>query len=70
MTDLKTRLADFNQQQRLAFPAQNVITLLHQRSDFYDALLVELWQQLALDNEPNLALVAVGGYGRREMFPL
>lgn len=70
LTSLKTELAAFNQQQKTAFPATEVITLLHQRSDFYDALLCSLWHDLGLAEESGLSLIAVGGYGRREMFPL
>jgi len=45
---------------------------LRQRSDAIDALVLYLWQ-VAVEREPKLgkgiALVAVGGYGRRELFP-
>jgi len=45
---------------------------LRQRSDAIDALVLYLWQ-VAVEREPRLArdvaLVAVGGYGRRELFP-
>ncbi len=34
-----------------------------------DLLLVQAWRQLGLADRPGLALLAVGGYGRREMFP-
>lgn len=67
---LKTALTAFNQQQKNAFAKQDIFTLLTERSHFYDALLSQLWQQFALDKRQDLALVAVGGYGRQEMFPL
>ncbi len=70
IADLKSRLTDFNTRQEQAFTDSNVIELIHQRSDFYDRLLQQLWRQYALDQRTDLALVAVGGYGRREMFPL
>jgi [protein-PII] uridylyltransferase len=45
---------------------------LRKRSDAIDALVLYLWQ-VAREREPGLAkgvsLVAVGGYGRRELFP-
>ena len=45
---------------------------LRKRSDAIDALVLYLWQA-ARESEPGLAkgvaLVAVGGYGRRELFP-
>lgn len=68
--ELKTRIAQFNQTQRLNFTPSTVFTLLWQRSDFYDELLRTLWHAFELDKQSDLALIAVGGYGRREMFPL
>lgn len=41
--------------------------LLHQRCEAIDALLIHLWHSLRLPSE--LTLVAVGGYGRGELFP-
>ncbi|MDH2997243.1 bifunctional uridylyltransferase/uridylyl-removing protein [Pasteurellaceae bacterium LFhippo2] len=67
---LKTKLADFNIQQKALFATNNVMDLLHQRSDFYDELLTQLWQQFGFVDRDDLALLAVGGYGRKEMFPL
>ena len=43
--------------------------LLTQRSDLIDHLLVELWIKNGLDKRDIASLVAVGGYGRREMHP-
>lgn len=67
---LKEKLVQFNAQQKADFPAQSILSLLQQRSRFYDTLLDELWQQLGLSERDDLALIAVGGYGRQEMFPL
>ena len=44
--------------------------LIENRSDFYDALLIQLWQEIGLSKQQGISLIAVGGYGRREMFPL
>lgn len=44
--------------------------LIENRCDFYDALLIQLWQEIELSEQLGIALIAVGGYGRREMFPL
>ncbi|MGZ3083659.1 bifunctional uridylyltransferase/uridylyl-removing protein GlnD [[Haemophilus] ducreyi] len=66
----KTEILAFNQQQKTAFTTDNVTKLLHQRSDYYDQLLNSLWQQFGFAERYDLALIAVGGYGRREMFPL
>ncbi|QIW16108.1 protein-P-II uridylyltransferase [Pasteurellaceae bacterium RH1A] len=66
----QSQLALFNQIQATAFATCDVFELIHKRSDFLDNLLMQLWQEKGLDQNPNLALIAVGGYGRREMFPL
>ncbi|OOH89239.1 [protein-PII] uridylyltransferase [Pasteurellaceae bacterium 15-036681] len=68
--DLKNQLAEFNTQQKAEFALGNIMDLIHQRSDFYDALLVQLWQQFGFSERDDLSLLAVGGYGRKEMFPL
>jgi len=41
--------------------------LLHERCQLIDAILCELWHALAFPDA--LALVAVGGYGRGELYP-
>ncbi|QFU77745.1 [protein-PII] uridylyltransferase [Halioglobus maricola] len=45
-----------------------VESLIRQRAAFVDALLGQLWD-LKIDADDNLALVAVGGYGRGELHP-
>lgn len=70
LASVKAQLVEFNQQQKSAFSSTDVVTLVQQRSHFYDALLCSLWRDLGLDSEAGLSLIAVGGYGRREMFPL
>lgn len=67
---LKTAISEFNLEQKTAFTSMDIVTLLHNRSDFYDQLLLTLWQQFGFVEREDLALIAVGGYGRREMFPL
>ncbi|TXI79278.1 MAG: [protein-PII] uridylyltransferase [Flavobacteriales bacterium] len=45
----------------------DALALLHARCRLVDELLGEIWQALALP--PSLALLAVGGYGRGELYP-
>lgn len=68
--ELKTNLAAFNEKQKAAFLTADVLELIAERSRFYDQLLAELWQAFGLTEQSELALIAVGGYGREEMFPL
>ena len=52
------------------FSRYSIFKLIENRSDFYDALLIQLWQEMGLSEQQGISLIAVGGYGRREMFPL
>ena len=52
------------------FSRYSIFELIENRSDFYDALLIQLWQEMELSEQLGISLIAVGGYGRREMFPL
>lgn len=45
-----------------------VVPLLRQLARLTDKLLLQLWRAQGLHKQP-LALVAVGGFGRRELFP-
>ena len=62
--DLKT------QQQALEtafFEHQNTVKLLKQQSLLIDQLLKKIWLQANIDAD--IALIAVGGYGRNQLFP-
>ena len=52
------------------FSRYSIFELIENRCDFYDALLIQLWQEIGLSEQQGISLIAVGGYGRREMFPL
>ena len=43
--------------------------ILIKRSNLIDSLLVELWSENHLDKRDIASLIAVGGYGRKEMHP-
>jgi len=47
----------------------NPETMLRAHADLIDALLAEFYTELAGDDKQGMALVAVGGYGRHELYP-
>lgn len=47
----------------------DAVTLVHARSWFMDQLLKHAWLQFFPKNTNNIALLAVGGYGRGELHP-
>ncbi|MFD1806021.1 bifunctional uridylyltransferase/uridylyl-removing protein GlnD [Pasteurella oralis] len=63
----KESLKRFEQQHFTDF---SVYELIANRTLFCDQLLCDLWQQFQLADHSQLTLIAVGGYGREEMFPL
>lgn len=48
---------------------REVTELVHARSDIVDTVLVKAWQQYFPENADDIALLAVGGYGRGELHP-
>ena len=50
-------------------PQQSVSKLLREKSDFIDSILQCCWQHFLGEQAKMMALCAVGGYGRQEMFP-
>lgn len=50
-------------------PDKPILDFLHAKSLFVDKALSMLWNRFITQNTENFALIAVGGYGRQEMFP-
>ena len=68
VADLKARLQDGQRGLRVAYDTRaNAAALLRGRANLIDGILREVWQRSNLPS--SLALVAVGGYGRSELFP-
>lgn len=51
------------------FDSTDIESLVTGRAAFVDALLCQIWRVLQLDQDKQLALVAVGGYGRGHLQP-
>ncbi len=63
---LKQKDADLRQK---FDPHSSVSGLLEEKSIFIDKILSLCWQHYLGDYAQSLSLIAVGGYGRRELFP-
>lgn len=68
---LKLYLEQFQQHMGIAFDAgTDVESLIDARTLFIDRLLRRLWRFFGFDQMKEIALLAVGGYGRGELHPL
>ncbi|MDO6409320.1 MAG: bifunctional uridylyltransferase/uridylyl-removing protein GlnD [Pantoea sp.] len=68
---LKLYLEQFQQHMGTAFDAgTDVESLIDARTLFIDRLLRRLWRFFGFDQMKEIALLAVGGYGRGELHPL
>lgn len=69
IADYAQAIRDARQMLNEAFQAgENVLLLLQQHADFIDAVLQHLWNASRISSQ-RATLVAVGGYGRRELHP-
>ena len=59
---------DFLLWQKTEFPIKEIASLVASRAHYVDLVLSKLWHQHHLD-EYQISLVAVGGYGRKELHP-
>lgn len=66
---VKQQRESLKQQELANFSQADIQQLIVIRTQFYDDILRQYWEELGL-SQHHAALVAVGGYGRQEMFPL
>ncbi len=69
LVEYKERLKAFAQWSKDNFNLYPVYHLVKARSEFVDYILINVWQHAELDQEQDISLVAVGGYGRNELHP-
>lgn len=69
LMEYKDRLKAFAQWSKDHFNRCPVYQLVSARAEFVDYVLLNVWQHAGLDQESDLALVAVGGFGRKELHP-
>lgn len=65
----RTLLADGQARLEALFPQADVRKLIAGRARLVDRVLKAAWRHFGLHQLPGIALVAVGGYGRSELFP-
>ena len=66
---VKIQRENLKELERQHFTDYSVFELIANRTQFCDDLLKQLWQHFELD-KAHLTLIAVGGDGRQEIFPL
>mgnify|MGYP005989423031 CR=1 FL=1 len=69
LMEYKARMSEFSEWSKDNFNLIPVYHLVKARAEFVDFILVNVWQHAELDQEKDLALVAVGGFGRKELHP-
>ncbi|TKB44150.1 [protein-PII] uridylyltransferase [Thalassotalea mangrovi] len=68
LSDFQQQSEAFYQWLQQSFAAHEVTELVHTRAEYVDLVLKKIWCQQHLD-EHQIALMAVGGYGRGELHP-
>ncbi|RRS06531.1 [protein-PII] uridylyltransferase [Pseudoalteromonas sp. J010] len=69
LSDYRDCLAYFYKWLSNQFSKQPVRNLINSRAEFIDRLLIKLFNDTGLAQHPDLALIAIGGYGRGELHP-
>lgn len=67
---VRTQKENLKQFELTQFAHYEIYDLITNRTQFCDHLLRDLWLRFGLVKDNTLTLIAVGGYGREEMFPL
>ncbi len=68
LSDFQQQSEEFYQWLKDSFASHEITQLVHARADYVDRVLNKVWCQQHLD-EHQIALMAVGGYGRGELHP-
>ncbi|GHB63415.1 bifunctional uridylyltransferase/uridylyl-removing enzyme [Psychrosphaera saromensis] len=69
LVEYKERIKQFSDWSEQNFNSIPVRYLVKARAEFVDFILRNVWTYTGLDEDNNLSLVAVGGYGRKELHP-
>jgi [protein-PII] uridylyltransferase len=70
INEFKQLITDNNLQLKKQYnPQKPVFKLIAEKATFIDEILKSCWQHILGDQATELSLLAVGGYGRRELFP-
>lgn len=67
---LNIKIRDFYEKEKKIFlEKKNPLLLLKKRTEFFDNLIINEFKSLAEGEGKNLFICAVGGYGRKELYP-
>ena len=69
-TELKEQLDKFWEHQKELFLKRHPVSdLVYGRAEYVDQLLQRIWRFFGFSNIDDISLIAVGGYGRKELHP-